>query len=64
MYAVQLPEDDMPLLAVRPTKQTSDGEGGDTVDDFVQQSLPGGQKIENAQQVGISIMILLHVMFT
>ena len=48
---MQLPEDDVPLLAMRPAKQAAEGEGENTLDAFIQQSLPGGQKIENAQQV-------------
>lgn len=46
----ELPEDDTPLMSVRPTMQVTEGEGVETLDSFVQQSLPGGQKIENAQQ--------------
>ncbi|KAK7090645.1 conserved oligomeric Golgi complex subunit 3-like isoform X2 [Littorina saxatilis] len=46
----ELPEDDTPLLAMRPTQQPSDSEGENTLGAFIQQSLPGGQKIENAQQ--------------
>ncbi|XP_076454216.1 conserved oligomeric Golgi complex subunit 3-like [Babylonia areolata] len=46
----ELPEDDMPLLAIRPAKQIAESDGEDDVNTFIQQSLPGGQKIENAQQ--------------
>ncbi|KAL8567225.1 hypothetical protein ACOMHN_046635 [Nucella lapillus] len=46
----ELPEDDVPLHAANPAKQSADGEEEDTIDAFIQQSLPGGQKIENAQQ--------------
>ncbi|XP_025080058.1 conserved oligomeric Golgi complex subunit 3-like isoform X2 [Pomacea canaliculata] len=46
----ELPEDDIPLLPLRETSSSNASEQGDFLGDFIQQSLPGGQKIENAQQ--------------
>ena len=59
---LQLPEDDVPLLSMRPAMQAADGEGEDTLDAFIQQSLPGGQKIENAQQVCTMLLTLSTIL--
>ncbi|KAK7484256.1 hypothetical protein BaRGS_00024505 [Batillaria attramentaria] len=46
----ELPEDDTPLLPVRQAPQPSGQTQEDSMEALIQQSLPGGQKIENAQQ--------------